>query len=156
MNKLPSNSYSQENSHHHHHLHHHLHYQKTAKNIVEWLCTLQKLRTVQWTLKSIEHSSHSLILNKFKTTSPVLIYLSVTTFVCTGGSRTKCVWRLIEKANRADMEHPSLKKAVFFSGKLLIHVHPCFYRAVKMRHPLNFRELSSDDRVTSELATSTL
>ena len=57
----------------------------------------------------------------------------VTTFVRSTGSRTKGVWGLIEKVNRAgirlaEMDHPSLKKALsFFSGRVPVYVHLSFY-----------------------------
>ena len=56
----------------------------------------------------------------------------VTNFVRSAMNRTKGVWRLIEKASRADirwteMEHPTLKKALSYcSGRVPVYVHSSF------------------------------
>ena len=75
--------------------------------------------------------------------------LMVTTFVRSTGSR-------IEKASRVDiwwgggeMEHPFLKKALSYcSGRVLIYIHSCFYKALKLGFPL-------DGRVTTKLGILT-
>ena len=82
----------------------------------------------------------------------------VTTFVCSAGNRTKELWHLIEEASRTDirlaeMEHPSFNK---YTHKVPIFVHPCFYRSLKLRYPLDVGGISRDGRVTSELGTGSL
>ena len=51
----------------------------------------------------------------------------------------------------AKMEHPSLKKMLFFSGRVPIYVHPSFYRVLKLKFPMDVGGLSRDGRVTTEL-----
>ena len=85
-----------------------------------------------------------------------------TTFVHSAGTRTRGVWRLIEKATRADirlaeMEHPSLKDSLSYClGRVPIFVHPCFYRALKLKYPLDVGGVSRDGWVTTELGTGSL
>ena len=84
------------------------------------------------------------------------------TFVRSAGSRTKSLWCFHEKATGADislaeLEHPSLKKIMSFcSVRVLIYVHPSFYRSLKLRYPLHVGGLFRDDRVTTELGTGSL
>ena len=86
----------------------------------------------------------------------------VITFLRSAGSRTKGMWRVIEKATQADislaeMKHSSLQKALSFcSGRVHIHVHFFFYRSIKLRYPLDIRGLSRDSWVTTELGTGSL
>ena len=89
--------------------------------------------------------------------------LLVTNFVRSAGSRTKGVWRLLEKPSRADirlaeMEYPLIKKNAlsFCSGKEPVYVHPSFYRALKLKYQLDVGGVSRDDRVTTELGTGSL
>ena len=87
----------------------------------------------------------------------------VTTFVCTAGRRTQGVWQFLYKASQAnvgvklaEIEHPSLKKMFYCSGRVPIYVNPSFYRTLKLKIPIVVRRLSRDGRVTSELSTSSL
>ena len=86
----------------------------------------------------------------------------MTTFVRSAGNRTKDLWRFIEEASRVDirlaeLEHPSLKKMLSFcSGRVPIYVHPCFYRSLKLKYPLDVGGISRDSRVTTELGTGSL
>ena len=79
----------------------------------------------------------------------------VTTFVCSAGNHTKELWRFIEEASRVDirlaeLEHPSLKKNVIFcSARVPIYVHPCFYRSLKLKYPLDVGGISRDGQVTT-------
>ena len=67
----------------------------------------------------------------------------VTTFVRSTGGRTKDVWQFLEKASRADirlaeLEHPSFQKILSYcSGRVIIYVHPSFYRSLKLRFSLD-------------------
>ena len=67
----------------------------------------------------------------------------VTTFVRSAGNRTKELWRFIEEASRtdirlADLEHPSLNNMLSkCTGRVLIYVHPCFYRSLKLQYFLD-------------------
>ena len=66
----------------------------------------------------------------------------VTTFSRSAGNRTKGVWEFLEKASRADirlaeLKHPSLRRIMSYcSGRVLIYVHPCFYKSLKFQLPL--------------------
>ena len=86
----------------------------------------------------------------------------VTTFARSVGNRTKELWRFIEEASRThirltEMEHPSLNVMTSkCMGRVPIYVHPCFYRSLQLRYPLNVGEISRDDRVTIELGTGSL
>ena len=86
----------------------------------------------------------------------------VTAFVRLAGNRTKELWCFIEEASRTDirlaeMEHPSLNvMASKFTGRVPIYVHPCFYRSLKLRYPLDVGGISRDGRVTPELGTCSL
>ena len=88
--------------------------------------------------------------------------LMETTFNHSAGSHMKGVWRLLEKASQvnirlAEMEPLSLKKALSFcSAQALVYVHPSFYRALKLKYPLDVEGVSRDGRVTTELGTSSL
>ena len=84
----------------------------------------------------------------------------MTTFVCSAGSCTKGVWRLIEKASRAEIrlaEQPSLHKMMSHcSNRVLICVHSCFHRSLKLGYPLDVGSVSRDGRETTELGTGSL
>ena len=86
----------------------------------------------------------------------------VTTFVRAAGTRTRELWRFIQEAScanlrLAELEHPSLKKMLpFCSGRVPILVHPSFYRSLKLRYPMDVGGISRDDRVSTELGTSSL
>ena len=56
----------------------------------------------------------------------------------------------------AKLEHLSLKKLSFCSGRVLIYVHPSFYRSLKLWFPLDVGGLSRDGRVITELGTGSL
>ena len=83
-------------------------------------------------------------------------------FVRLAGTHMIGVWSIIEKASQVDirlaeMEHPSLKKALSYcSGWVPIYVHPTFYRSLKLNYPLDVRGLSRDSQVTIELGTGSL
>ena len=78
----------------------------------------------------------------------------VTTFLRSAGIRTKAVWKFLEKA---ELEPPTLKKMLSFcSGRGSIYVHPCFYRSLKLRDPIDVGGVSRDGRVTTELGTGSL
>ena len=83
----------------------------------------------------------------------------VTTFVRSVGDRTLSVWNFLEDAchtdagmRLAELEHPSLKKC----WRIVRGGHPSFYRALKVRFPLDVGGLSRDGRVTTELGTGSL
>ena len=86
----------------------------------------------------------------------------VTTFVCSPGNRTNVLWQFIEEASRTDiwlaeLEHPSLNVlSDKCTGRVPIYVHPCFYRSVKLRYPLDVGGISRDGRVTTEICTGSL
>ena len=83
----------------------------------------------------------------------------VTTFVRAAGTRTRELWRFIQKASCADLrlaelEHSSLKKMLpFCSGRVPILVHPSFCRSLKLRYPMDVGGITRDDRVGTELGT---
>ena len=86
----------------------------------------------------------------------------VTTFVRSPGNRTKKLWQFIEEASRTDirlaeMEHTSLNVlSNKRTGRVLIYVHPRFYRSLKLWYPLDVGGISRDGRVTTELSTASL
>ena len=86
----------------------------------------------------------------------------MTTFFRLISNRTKELRRFIEEANQADkrlaeMEHHSLKKMMSHcAGRVLIYVHPSFYRSLKMKYPLDVGGISRDGRVITELGTGSL
>ena len=86
----------------------------------------------------------------------------VTTFVRSAGNRNKELRRFIEEASRmnimlAEMEHPSLNVIwTKCTGRVPIYVHPCFYRSLKLRSPIDVGRISRDGRVTNELGTGSL
>ena len=86
----------------------------------------------------------------------------VTTFVRLAGNRTKELWRFIEEASRADMrlaemEHDSLNViSAKCTGRVLIYVHPTFYRSLNLQFPLDVGGISRSGRVTPELCTGFL
>ena len=66
----------------------------------------------------------------------------VATFVRSAGSQTKSVWTFLKKARLVEL-YPSLRKIMFYySGRVPIYVHRCFYRSLKLRFPLDVGELS--------------
>ena len=87
----------------------------------------------------------------------------VTTFICSADSHTHGIWQLLDSVSKAnldvrlaELEHPSLKKMqTFCSGGVLIYVHPCFYRVIKLRLPLDVGGLSRDGWVITELGILT-
>ena len=86
----------------------------------------------------------------------------LTTFVRSAGNRTKELWHFIDEASRtdvilADVKNTMLKKMLpFCSGRVLILVHPSFYRSLKLRDPMDVGGISRDDRVSTELGTGSL
>ena len=88
----------------------------------------------------------------------------VTTFIRSAGDRTKGVWKFLDTVRQTDtgvklaeLEHSSLKRCwPFCSGRVPILVHPSFYRALKVRFPLDVRGVSRDGRINTELGTSSL
>ena len=86
----------------------------------------------------------------------------VTTFVRLAGNRTRELWHFLEEASRTDirltdLKHHSLNKSLHqCTGRVPIYVHPCFYRALKLRYPIDVRRISRDGRVTNELRSSSL
>ena len=83
----------------------------------------------------------------------------VTTFICSVSSHIHRVWWLLDRAGKADLDVRlvELKKMLnFCSGWVLIYVHLCFYRAIKLRFPLDVGGLSRDGRVTTEISTGSL
>ena len=83
----------------------------------------------------------------------------VTIFVRPVGNRTRELWRFLEEASRTDirlaeLEHPSLNIMLSkCTDRVPIYVHTCFYRALKLRYPINNGGISRDGRVTSELGS---
>ena len=122
-----------------------------------WLSTLQSTEATPWFKKKIKEKN---ISNNIS--NPYLFRGApkVTTFVHLAGSRTKGVWSLIEKGSWVDirlveMEHPSLKKSLSYcSSQVPVYVHPSFYRALKLKYPLDVRDVSRDGWITTELGTS--
>ena len=81
----------------------------------------------------------------------------VTTFVRSAGDRTKGVWKTDTGIKLAELEHSSLKKYIpFCSGRVPILVHPSLYRSLKLRFPVDVGGITRDNRVTTELGTSSL
>ena len=88
----------------------------------------------------------------------------VTTFIRSAGDRTKGVWKFLDTVRQTDtgvklaeLEHPSLKRCLpFCAGRVPILVHPSFYRALKVRFPLDVGGVSRDGRVNTELGTGSL
>ena len=88
----------------------------------------------------------------------------VTTFVRSAGDRTKGVWKFLSTVCQtdtgiklADLEHSSLKKWITYcSGRVPILVHPSFYRALKLKFPIDVGGITRDNRVTTELGTGSL
>ena len=88
----------------------------------------------------------------------------VTTFIRSAGDRTKGVWKFLDTVRQTDtgvklaeLEHPSLKRCLpFCAGRVPIFVHPSFYRALKVRFPLDVGGVSRDGRVNTELGTGSL
>ena len=86
----------------------------------------------------------------------------VTTFIRKMSNRTRELRRFIEEACRADIRlaelgHSSLKTmSSFCSGRVPIYVHPCFYRSLKLRYPLDVGGICRHGRVTIELGTGSL
>ena len=88
----------------------------------------------------------------------------VTTFIRSAGDRTKGVWQFLDTVRQTDtgvklaeLEHSSLKRCLpFCSGRVPILVHPSFYRALKVRFPLDVGGVSRDGRVNTELGTGSL
>ena len=57
----------------------------------------------------------------------------------------------------AELEHPSLNNVLSKCiGRVPVFVHPLFYRALKLRCPLNVGVISWVGRVTTELGTGSL
>ena len=79
----------------------------------------------------------------------------VITFVRSAGNNTRELWRFLEEVRRTDiglaeLEHPSFNKMLHqCTGRVPIYVHPCFYRALKLRYPMNVGGISRDGRVTN-------
>ena len=88
----------------------------------------------------------------------------VTNFIRSAGDRTKGVWKFLDTVRQTDtgvklaeLEHSSLKRCLpFCSGRVPILVHPSFYRALKIRFPLDVGGVSRDGRVNTELSTGSL
>ena len=88
----------------------------------------------------------------------------VTTFIRAAGDRTKGVWKFLDTVRQTDtgvklaeLEHSSLKRCLSFcAGRVPILVHPSFYRALKVRFPLDVGGVSRDGRVNTELCTGSL
>ena len=86
----------------------------------------------------------------------------VTTFVRSPGSRTKELWQFIEEASwtdivLAEMGHSSHKDlSSKCMSRVLIYVHPCFYRSLKLRFPFDVGGISRDSRDSTELCTGSL
>ena len=88
----------------------------------------------------------------------------VTTFICAAGDRTKGVWKFLDTVRQTDtgvkqaeLEHSSLKRCLSFcAGRIPILVHPSFYRALKVRFPMDVDGVSRDGRVNTELGTGSL
>ena len=101
----------------------------------------------------MKHIQHKKISNLYLFYSAPI----VTTFVHSAGTHMKGVWHLTEKASWADIwlaeiEHSSLKKALsFYSGWVPIYVYPSFYRALKLKYPLDVGGVSRDGQFTTEL-----
>ena len=77
--------------------------------------------------------------------------LMVTTFVRSTDSRTQGVWKFLEKASQTDagvrlaeLVYPSLKKMSYGAGRVPIYVYPSFYRALKVRFPMDVGGVSRD------------
>ena len=67
----------------------------------------------------------------------------VITFVRSAGNHTRELRRFLEEASRTDirlakMEYPSLKiMSSKCTSRVPIYVHPCFYRSLKLRYPMD-------------------
>ena len=81
----------------------------------------------------------------------------VPTFVRSAGNRTRELWRFLEEASRTEMEHPSLRKiSNQCMGWVPVYVYLCFYRALKLRYPMDVVGISRDGRGTNELGSGSL
>ena len=86
----------------------------------------------------------------------------VTTFVRSAGNRIKELGHFLEGASRADvmladLRHQTLKKMLpFCAGRVPILVHPSFYRALKLRYPVDVGGITRDGRVSTELGIGSL
>ena len=105
-------------------------------------------------------------INQKRTCNPVNCRSAamVATFVRSAGDRTRGVWKFLNTVCQTDtgmklaeLEHSFLKRCLlFFSGMVLILVHPSFYKSLKVRFPLDVGGITRDDRVTTELGTGSL
>ena len=86
----------------------------------------------------------------------------MTTFVRSPGTRTRELWRFLEDASRVDirlmeLEPSSLNKILHqCTGRVPIYVHPSFFRALKLRYPVDVGGISRYGRDTKELGTGSL
>ena len=88
----------------------------------------------------------------------------VTTFGQSAGDRTKGVWKFLSTVCQTDtgkklaeLEHSTLKKSIpFCSGRVPILVHLSLYRSLKLRFSIDVGGITRDNRVTTELGTSSL
>ena len=88
----------------------------------------------------------------------------LTTFIRSAGDRTKGVWQFLDTVRQTDvgvklaeLEHSSLKRCLHHcAGRVPILVHPSFYRALKVRYPLDVGGVSRDSRANTELGTGSL
>ena len=87
----------------------------------------------------------------------------VTTFVRLPGNRTKDLWEFIEEASRDGHKAggngaPLPQRFVMANVRagVPVYVHPCFYRSLKLRYPLDVGGISRDGRDSTELCTGSL
>ena len=106
---------------------------KKPLNFLVQLCALRSLRRSQRIFSSAELK----IVQEKNISNPYLFrgVLMVTTFVHSAGSRTKGVWKFLEKASRlAKLEYPSLRKIMSYcSVRVPIYVHSCFSWSLKLQ-----------------------
>ena len=56
-----------------------------------------------------------------------------------------------------ELKHHSLKKLLHqCTGRVLIYIHPSFYRPQKLRYPMDVGGISRDSQVTNELGSGSL
>ena len=86
----------------------------------------------------------------------------VTTFICSAGDRSKGVWKFLDTVRQTDTgvelaEYHSLKRCLSYcTGRVLILVHPCLYRSLKVRFPMDVGGVSRNCRMTTELGSGSL
>ena len=124
---------------------------KKNKKMPKKLCTIDLNAVTDHQLKKMLKPLLQLEkIDKKKVNNPLNFKSAamVTTFIRSAGDRTKGVWKFLNTVRQTDtgvklaeLEHSSLKRCLpFCAGRVPILVHPSFYRALKVRFPLDVGE----------------